>query len=341
MTVAAASFELADACDALKQQITSLRNGPSWTETPGESVTLDQQVADLRHAADNARTAGVSALLAEAATPLARLGEAVTKAKAAVALLKTINQAITIAGSLLSLAAAAATGDLAGIAKSAAAVISEIEISPEGRRLAQETDRLRQSVATPATCQTLRRSNMPEFSFTHPLFGEVRFRTNHDVWIRGDGITFISGFQVADIVPVTIPQLAGIPGANGGKLRFHQHAHAQLVMVFADIERLGLLQHIKTCGGTFNPRLRKPTDGTLSKLPSNHAFGTAIDLNPDDGSLGGSVAPIAPVFEALGFKWGKSFGDPMHFEVEEFIDSPDFCLRTSGSTSQMTLAGHE
>jgi hypothetical protein len=49
----------------------------------------------------------------------------------------------------------------------------------------------------------------------------------------------------------------------------------------------------------------------------------AIDLNPDDKVLGASVAPVAPVFEALGFKWGKSLNDPMHFEIEEFIDDPD------------------
>lgn len=38
--------------------------------------------------------------------------------------------------------------------------------------------------------------------------------------------------------------------------------------------------------------------------------------------LGASVAPVAPVFEALGLKWGKSFDDPMHFEVKTFIDHP-------------------
>ena len=62
-------------------------------------------------------------------------------------------------------------------------------------------------------------------------------------------------------------------------------------MVFADLERLDLLRHIKSCAGSLNFRLRKPTDGSLSKLPSNHAFGLAIDLNADDHSLGKSVAP--------------------------------------------------
>jgi hypothetical protein len=97
----------------------------------------------------------------------------------------------------------------------------------------------------------------------------------------------------------------------------------RLLMAFADIERLDLLKHIKTCAGSVNFRLRKPINGSLSKLPSNHAFGIAIDLNADDGSNGASVAPVAPVFEALGFTWGVAFNDPMHFEVEEFIENPD------------------
>jgi hypothetical protein len=164
---------------------------------------------------------------------------------------------------------------------------------------------------------------MPEATFTHPLFGKVRFRTHSPVWIRGDGITFISGFDTDDITPIVVPQLKGIPGSNGGKLQFHKRAHGQLLATFADIERLKLLHHIKTCAGALNFRLRKPTSGALSKLPSNHAFGIAIDLNSDDGSNGGSVAPVAPVFEALGFRWGIEFNDPMHFEVEEFVDNPD------------------
>jgi hypothetical protein len=163
---------------------------------------------------------------------------------------------------------------------------------------------------------------MPEATFVHPLFGSVRFRTAHSTWLRGDKITFLSGFDTSNIQPVTIPQLAHVPGSNHGTLRFHKRAHDQVLAVFADIERLGLLNHIKTCAGALNFRLRKPVSGALSKLPSNHAFGIAIDLNADDGSLGASVAPVAPVFEAFKFKWGKSFNDPMHFEVENFVDHP-------------------
>jgi hypothetical protein len=127
MSVATASYDLGDACDALAQKITTIRNGSGWTETLGQTATLDQLVSHLQDAADNARTAGVAASLAEATTPLARLSDACAQAGAAVSRLKAVNEAITLAGSLLSLAASAAIGDLAGIGKSAAAVVSEVK----------------------------------------------------------------------------------------------------------------------------------------------------------------------------------------------------------------------
>ena len=163
---------------------------------------------------------------------------------------------------------------------------------------------------------------MPQSSFDHPLFGRVKFRTVSPEWKRGDKIIFLSGFDMADVTPVFIPQLETIPGSNRGKLRVHKKAHAQLSEVFRLIESRNLLHHIKTCAGTLNARLRKPTSGALSKLPSNHSFGIAIDLNENDPGFGDSVAPVAPIFQALGFKWGKAFNDPMHFEVDRFI-SPD------------------
>jgi len=82
---------------------------------------------------------------------------------------------------------------------------------------------------------------MPESSFDHPLFGTVRFRTAHSFWLRGDHITFISGFDTDEITPVHVPQLANIPGASHGTLQFHRRGHAQLLTAFADLERLGLL----------------------------------------------------------------------------------------------------
>lgn len=163
---------------------------------------------------------------------------------------------------------------------------------------------------------------MPVSEYVHPLFGRVKFKTHSDVWVRGDKITFLSGFDPKDVTKIHVPQLVGVKGTADGNIRFHKNAHKQLLQVFEDLQQLDLLKYIKQCAGSLNLRLRKPVRGGLSKLPSNHAFGIAIDLNSDDGSLGASVAPVAPVFEALGFKWGIAFDDPMHFEVEEFIAQP-------------------
>lgn len=160
---------------------------------------------------------------------------------------------------------------------------------------------------------------MPESTFAHPLFGEVRFRTARPEWKRGDKIIFLGGFDLEQVTAISIPQLKNVPGSTGGKMKFHLLAHNQLLRAFAEIESQGLLHHIKTCAGTLNVRLRKPTSGALSKLPSEHAFGIAIDLNESDPGYGDSVAPVAPILQQFGFKWGKAFNDPMHFQVNRFL----------------------
>lgn len=162
---------------------------------------------------------------------------------------------------------------------------------------------------------------MPTGTYNHPLFGIVKFKTKHSDWRRGDDITFIDGFNSADVVNVAVPQLKHIPDAHGGVVKFHKRGRKQLLAAFEDIERLGLLKHIDSCAGAFNQRLKKPVSGALSKEPSNHAFGIAIDLNSDDKCLGCTTAPLAPVFEHHGFRWGNAFNDPMHYEIMKFIDN--------------------
>jgi len=161
---------------------------------------------------------------------------------------------------------------------------------------------------------------MPTGTYNHSLFGKVTFETEHrEKWVRGDHITFTKGFDIKDITKVTIPQLVGIKGVKDGVLPFHKKGHAQLKKSFIEIQTAGLLPIIKTCGGSLNFRLRRPISGKLSKLPSQHAFGIAIDLNEDDGKNGQTVAPLAPIFKANGFTWGKAFNDPMHFEISKFV----------------------
>jgi D-alanyl-D-alanine carboxypeptidase-like protein/putative peptidoglycan binding protein len=113
-------------------------------------------------------------------------------------------------------------------------------------------------------------------------------------------------------LPFPIP----IPG-GGVKERFS--AHHLLVgafeAVFAEIQRRGLVEQIRSWGGIYNFRAIR---GTTRRL-SLHAFGAALDLNPDTNRLGteGDMSPaIVEVFEHHGFFWGGRFHrpDPMHFQ---------------------------
>ncbi|NWF80917.1 MAG: hypothetical protein HXY37_12855 [Chloroflexi bacterium] len=69
-------------------------------------------------------------------------------------------------------------------------------------------------------------------------------------WVRasGDPVTITNGWEHEHLVDVSIPQLAQIRGGNGGRLRFHRIAAAQLQRLFAAWEAAGLLQLIKTFG---------------------------------------------------------------------------------------------
>jgi hypothetical protein len=147
-------------------------------------------------------------------------------------------------------------------------------------------------------------------------------------WVRarGDFITITNGWDREHIVDVFIPQLATIAGGAGGKLKFHRAAAEQLKRLWAAWEAAGLLRFIKTFDGAWVPRTirLKPT------VLSNHAYGTAFDINARWNGLmriaalvgqEGSVRELVPLANAHGFYWGghwnydgKGASDGMHFE---------------------------
>jgi hypothetical protein len=102
-------------------------------------------------------------------------------------------------------------------------------------------------------------------------------------------------------------------------------AAVQLRAAFAEIERRGLKTHLRFWGGSYCPRLVRGSTRTLS----NHAVGTALDLNPQWNPLGGpasagtgTVLPLVPVFREFGFLWGGDYQrrkDPMHFEIARLV----------------------
>lgn len=86
--------------------------------------------------------------------------------------------------------------------------------------------------------------------------------------------------------------------------------------VFAAIQAAGLQNKITTFGGCFSFQQQR----TGSKL-STHAWGIAIDLNPEtnaQGSNGDMDPAVIEIFRKAGFEWAGDWQgkvrDPMHFQ---------------------------
>ena len=86
--------------------------------------------------------------------------------------------------------------------------------------------------------------------------------------------------------------------------------------VFDRIQSTGLQNKITSFGGCFSFRPQR----TGTKL-STHAWGIAIDLNPETNQQGmaGNMDPaVITIFREAGFKWGGAWEgktrDPMHFQ---------------------------
>ena len=123
-----------------------------------------------------------------------------------------------------------------------------------------------------------------------------------------------------------MPQLAKVAGApTGGMVRFHRLAAKQLQNLWSDWEKTGLLPLVLTWDGSFVARFVR---GSRSAL-SNHAFGTAFDINEPWNALGtrpalsgthGSVRELVPLANKNGFFWGGHYNgraDGMHFEIAQ------------------------
>lgn len=86
--------------------------------------------------------------------------------------------------------------------------------------------------------------------------------------------------------------------------------------VFSQIQSAGLQNKVTSFGGCFSFRPQR----TGAKL-STHAWGIAIDLNPETNQQGtaGDMDPgVIAIFRAAGFTWGGDWQgktrDPMHFQ---------------------------
>jgi D-alanyl-D-alanine carboxypeptidase len=130
-----------------------------------------------------------------------------------------------------------------------------------------------------------------------------------------------------NIVRVSIPVKRFLGRDGPLTFEFHRLAAEQLVEMWLEWEKEGLLDHIVTFDGSYVPRFMR---GSRTKL-SNHAFGTAFDINAQFNALGaeparmrerGCVRELVPIANKYGFFWGGHFqgrSDGMHFEVARLL----------------------
>lgn len=143
----------------------------------------------------------------------------------------------------------------------------------------------------------------------------------HIAWTRarGDFVTITNGWARENLVTVFLPQLRR-------EVRCHKVATNQLLCLWAAWEAAGLLGRVLTFDGLWVPRTIRGNPAVLS----NHAYGTAFDINahwnpfygrPAPAGGRGSVIDLVPLANAHGFWWGGHWNydgrgacDAMHFE---------------------------
>jgi len=156
----------------------------------------------------------------------------------------------------------------------------------------------------------------------YDLFGKFDY-ISAPVKGNPENISIKGDWARKNICIIELPQLIGIQGApQSGKLQCHIKVADSIRFLFNELEQLGLLDDIHYWGGMFNPRFIRGSKTILS----NHAFGTAFDINPQWNPLGkepakdeqlGCVYSIVPIANKHGWFWGghyKNRKDGMHFE---------------------------
>ncbi len=141
-----------------------------------------------------------------------------------------------------------------------------------------------------------------------------------------ENIRITDGWEGRNIVAVPLQELRGVAGAPSSlRVGFHRLAEAQLRDLWHGWDEAGLLSRVRTWHGSFNPRFVRGSTTTLS----NHAYGSAFDINMDWNELGrqpallgeeGSVRELVGIANEHGFYWGGHFRnrlDGMHFEIAE------------------------
>jgi len=164
------------------------------------------------------------------------------------------------------------------------------------------------------------------------VFGKFSFKP-----ADGDNINILGSWVEDNIVKVDIPQLVKVRNLltsegdkvlipKDGKVRFHKLAADQFQGLWNEWEKNGMLHLVINYAGAFVPRFIR---GSRTNL-SNHAFGTAFDINAPWNGLSrvpalvgktGCVRELVLIAHKFGFYWGGHFTrlDGMHFEIAKVL----------------------
>lgn len=158
------------------------------------------------------------------------------------------------------------------------------------------------------------------------LFGRFSYASS-PVPGNPEAIT-IRGNWATNISQIIVPELAGIQGApRSCSVQFHSALAPQVTKLFQEWDSAGLRYLILSWGGSWVPRFIRGSRSVLS----NHAWGTAFDINVAWNSLGaqpalrgetGSVRELVDIAYENGFYWGGWFSkrpDGMHFEAYKIL----------------------
>ena len=140
-----------------------------------------------------------------------------------------------------------------------------------------------------------------------------------------ENIKIIDNWQKDNIIEVPVPQISNF--RHSGAITFHKKAAFQLQKLWQDWEIANLLDRVIAWGGSYNPRFVRGSTTTLS----NHAFGSAFDINVQWNLRGqvpaligqtGCVRELVQIANQNGFFWGGHYSgtkDGMHFEIAKII----------------------
>jgi hypothetical protein len=169
------------------------------------------------------------------------------------------------------------------------------------------------------------------------IFGSFQFVSDPKPG-NAEAIRITDGWERDNIVKIEIPQLKGVSNAPQNRnVRFHAKVADQAAALFKAWQEEGLVAHVLTWGGAYVSRYVRGSRQTLS----NHAFGSAFDINVSWNRLGirpalkgqeGSVRELVSLANQHGFYWGghyRSRPDGMHFEFPADQDEPAARISTA------------